>query len=271
MPTDLEGELLNFLLARLPQSRPYQGGVKSSCVYHSDRTPSFFVYYDHKWKKQWWFKCQGCGETGSLNKLLKKLQAHHLLLPETRFIRPDKEEDFPIYKLDVTIGFHRYYEYFRERGVSDSVSERFGFCMDFYAPGAVMPVYTDGRYHGYVMRNLDDRLPKYHISAGMDVSKVIWGLDDVNESETVYVTEGIIDAACLWSAGYQAVALISKESFKSKYHRLQGFCNTVLVPDNDKSGLATARELAREIGASIEFVPHEFKDVSEWRTHKKTS
>lgn len=265
----LDNNVLDYLLSRLPLAKPYQTGVKSSCVYHADRTPSFFVYFDYKHKQQWWFKCHGCGETGSVNKLLKKLQAHHLLLPEAKYIHESKRQAM-VHKVDTTIGFHRNYEYFRSRGITDDISKRFGFCMDYYTPGAVMPIYTDGRYQGYIRRNLDTSMPKYHISPGTDISNVIWGLDDVDESEPVYVTEGPIDAACLWSAGYQAVALVSKESFKSKYHRLQRFCNTVLVPDNDRAGLATAKQLAREIGASIEFVPRQFKDVSEWRTSRST-
>ena len=266
----LDDNTLDYLLHKLPLCTIYKEGTKSSCVYHSDKTPSLFVYFDAKHHFQYWFKCHGCGETGSLNKLLKKLHGYHLLRDEVKFI-PQNKKTFTKYEIDITLGFPRFYTYFRERGIIDTISKRFGFCMDFYHPGAVMPVYTDGLYKGYVRRNLNPTLPKYYISSGMDVANVIWGLDDVDESLPVYVTEGIIDAACLWSAGYQAVALISKESSKNKYFRLRKLCKPIFIPDNDKSGLRTASEFVRELGADVYFIPKEYKDVSEWRTKATNS
>jgi len=229
-----------------------------------------FIYYDERVHNAWWFKCHGCGETGPINKLLKKVGGHHLLLPEERFL-PTKVSNLgplTVYKRDDTVGLPREYGYFRQRGISDKTCYAFGFCMDLGAPAAVMPVYLDGLFQGSVRRNLDPSQPRYHISAGMDVSRILWGFDNVDTTRTVYVTEGIIDAACLWDAGYQSVALLSKESAKSKLDRLRALCSVVYVPDNDASGYRTCRTFINE-GIPVEFVPEPYKDVSEWRTGTK--
>lgn len=266
----LETKIYDELMNKLEHSIPRQGGIKSCCPFHWEKTPSFFIYYDNKWQNTWWFKCHGCGETGGLNKLFRRLRLPHLVSPEKRFQPTEEEKDFTVFRVDDTIALPRLYHYFLTRGVSEEVCRKFDFRFDLYHVGAVMPVYMDGFFRGSIRRNLDPYALKYHISTGMQVSKVIWGFDYVDDSQPIYVTEGIIDAACLWSNGLQSVALISKESALGKVKRLASFTKTIIVPDNDQSGIKTARELSRATGATIEFIPPQFKDVSEWCMSRRT-
>lgn len=264
----LDDAIATYLTATLAGVRSYREGLKACCPYHFERTPSLFIYFDETVHNTWWFKCHGCGETGPVNKLLKKVGGFHLLLPEEKFLPTKVSKTLTVYRRDDTVGFPRDYGYFRTRGISAKTCRRFGFCTDLGGPAAIMPVYLDGLFQGSVRRNLDPVQPRYHISAGMDVSRILWGFDDVDQTKTVYVTEGIIDAACLWDAGYQGVALLSKESAGSKLSRLRDLCSVVYVPDNDKSGYKTARDFINE-GIPVEFVPPGYKDVSEWRTGTK--
>lgn len=268
----LEPQIEAYLSARLPGYTPYREGFKAQCLWHDEKTPSMFVYFDTKHDLGWWMKCQGCGESGSINKLLKRVGAHHLLVTETRKIKVVRDK-VEVYRFDFTKSLPRHYWYFRQRGITDAVSERFGFCFDYSVPGGVMPLYCDHIYRGFIRRNLDPREPRYHISRGVDISESMWGFDAAHESnsKTIFITEGIIDAACLWSAGYAAIALLGK-NWEAKVDLLRNLVYAqpdrllVCVPDNDTVGLRNFKALAKRLPARLYTLPTQFKDVSDWAT-----
>lgn len=267
----LPDDVLEFLLLRLPGAKVYREGVVACCAYHDEATPSMFVYFDYKHTSSWWFKCQGCGKNGPLYNLVKRLKGLHLNLPAPAAIKRQMvKETIEVYQLDSTRSLPDHYSYFRSRGITDDVSRKFGFKMDYYTPGAIMPVYFERRYQGFIRRNFNPEERRYHISPGLDVGRAMWGYDAVPKEHTglIYITEGIIDAACLWAVGHPAVALLGKNWDRKLglLHSLARRGQLACFSDNDRTGLGNFKKLAQRLGARLHFPPLRFKDVSEWAT-----
>jgi len=238
--------------------------VQACCPFHSERTPSFFIFNSENPNyKGWFFKCHGCGESGTLNRLLKRFGYHKQL--DTHYKTPTRDAR-PVetpFKFDTSVGYPKYYDYFQSRGVSNIVVDLFGFRFDFAIPAAVLPVYTDFTYYGFIRRALDSSYPKYIIESGMDISHCLFGFDNCDPKNHTFVVEGIIDAACLWSQGKQAVAIIGTK-FEPKINHLAKLEKITYIPDNDSSGLITAQKFIKTFPhANIKLLPARLKDISD--------
>lgn len=270
-----------FLLLKLEHSRIYREGLLACCPWHKEDTPSFFIYFDEKQSQQWWFKChgQGCGKAGPLDFLLAKLKGHQFIRSTDglRALSPVNERTFNNYNIleeryliDDTRGLPDHYEYYYSRGISAKICKKFNFKYEYKNPGAVMPVYFLNHYQGYIKRNLDPSIERYYISPGLPINQVLWGYDEAINYQTVYITEGIIDAAVLWSNKKPAVAILGRH-WKQKLIYLRNIKNPICVPDNDSGGLKNFSELAKELSARTLLIPHRYKDISEYSTQRKTS
>jgi hypothetical protein len=72
----------------------------------------------------------------------------------------------------------------------------------------------------------------------------LWGLESWNLSETLFLTEGLFDAARLTARGYSAVAVFSNEPSRSAREWLYAACSNrrlVAVCDNDEAGRKLAK------------------------------
>lgn len=265
----LSKEVVGYLKSKISTLRPSGTGLLGLCIYHSERTPSMFIYYDDSYNHMWWFKCQGCGKTGPLNMLLKKLKGTQYLLPERKRLKPLQIIKKERRVVNETLVLPRHYWYFNQRGVSDAICKLFDFRMDYLYCGAIMPIYFQKTYKGFIRRNFGNDGPKYHISKYLDISQCFWGYDEAikHRGQTIYITEGIIDAAVLWSSGFPAIALLGKNYITKLCHlhtsRHKYKLSYCIYPDNDREGLSLAKNLSRDLGASIRFIDSKYKDVSE--------
>jgi len=266
LPSDIKADLLN----RLHDAREYRDGIKACCPYHDERTPSFYVSYYEK-AGGIIGKCFGCGKAVSLNGLLIYLRStlRHVIDPTIQRHAPQRESE-SVYRLDETVGYAMDEYPFAQRGIAGNVVQRFGFRVDYYTPALVFPVYYQYAYRGWIKRLLDPEAPfKYKIETSLPVLDIVWGYEDAidSESDTVYVTEGIIDAACLWSTGRAAIALLGKHPHKLKSLGLPSAKQWCLLPDNgDDKSLQSFLDTSRDLCAQIAFLPPEFKDVSDMIT-----
>lgn len=236
------------------------------CPFHDEKTPSMHI--NEVDNGVWVFYCFGCNEYGTINKLLNKIGSDHFLAPigthnNGKLIIPFNPMEH--FRLDFTKGFSFYYNYYRSRGITKNICDKFSLKFDFYYNRAVMPVYTHNKFMGAIFRNLNPDEIKYSIQDDMKTSIALWGYDKLDKNKKVYITEGIIDAACFWSQGLQAVALIGK-NWKEKAYLLKGM-HVVCVPDNsDPQSFKTFEGLRRELDGEFCFVPRGYKDVSEYVT-----
>lgn len=136
-------------------------------------------------------------------------------------------------------------------------------------PAAVMPVYTDHRYVGFVKRFLapEKNRSKYQLQKGSDFTSALWAFDDCNPLKTTIVTEGIIDAACWWTRGYQAVALVTGKQWRHKTKYLSKLTCPLYVPDNgDPHSLDTFYNIHKQFPGALCFIPRRYKDTSDFVT-----
>ena len=91
--------------------------------------------------------------------------------------------------------------------------------------------------------NNDPREGRYFTRV-VNGNTAVWGLESWNLSDTLFLVEGLFDAARLTSRGYSAVAVFSNEPSKNTREWLYAACSNrrvVAVCDNDVAGLRLAR------------------------------
>lgn len=70
-----------------------------------------------------------------------------------------------------------------------------GFCSSGkYAGRVVIPHLEDGEWRGFVARSMFGREPRYLTPRGMQRRHLLWGLEGLDHSHPVWVTEGVFDA-----------------------------------------------------------------------------
>lgn len=169
-------------------------------------------------------------------------------------------------------------DYFKERGLSDSIIEKFrlGYDDSYYADGdnnpdsviwkaAIIPYGT----HGYVARNTseDDSGERFRKKGFFN----IYNHETLEQPGTIFITEGEMDALSLETLGMHAIALggtgniqLLMESIRSvnvKHHYY-------ICLDNDAAGEEAANKLgAMMFQSGISFnrinLAHPYKDLNE--------
>lgn len=272
METELPNNVKSFILRTFDQVQPYKEGFKLCCPFHSEVTPSLFIYYWDK-KAHWFYKCHGCGDSGTIRSFLYKtkgpFETVHIFFPLPGIKTADVLESVGSNLMDITSTLADDYTYFKYRGIDSIISRFFKFKHSYSPEMAVMPIYMDWEYKGSVSRLIDPQMNyKYYIQPGTPIDKILWGLDLAKEMQQkyktdIFITEGIIDAACLWSIGLPAVAFCGSPKDSNSKKLLQ-FKNKIWIPDNDKSkSIETFSELSKKYGGNLFFLPPYYKDVSE--------
>jgi len=160
-------------------------------------------------------------------------------------------------------------EYFRKRGLSDEIIDKYKLCIGQLEgenfKRAILPYWENERVVYYTARALGDEKTRYkNFSGNVPVFNGHY-LKTVAKGETIFITEGVIDALTIESAGYKAIALggtkhanklidlIQKEKADERYIFITAF-------DNDTAGDDARRLFPYQ---SLE-IPANYKDVNEW-------
>ena len=142
--------------------------------------------------------------------------------------------------------------YFKERGLSDSVINRFnlGYDSSFNGIGGKwQAVIIPTSVSSYVARNTDKTSESRYKKFG----KIQFlNMDALKQNEPVFIVEGEIDALSVIEGGYNAIALGSLSNTHKFSEILETFTpkfsNKIIVClDNDKQGKAQATEFIKEL------------------------
>lgn len=104
--------------------------------------------------------------------------------------------------------------------------------------------YQRYRPNGSKKLNKDPREGKYFTKLLTNAEYALWGMESWSLSNTLFVTEGLFDAARLTDRGYSAVATLSNNVSSTLHSWLwcvSKFRNVVAVCDNDAAGLSLAK------------------------------
>lgn len=153
-------------------------------------------------------------------------------------------------------------EHTKESFLEDHLKER---CLDtsihtvWYGEGVVsFPIYQlDGALVGYQQYRPfapkavpnNPRLGRYYTRIRPDKYSV-WGLESWKFSNTLFICEGIFDAAKITASGYSAIAILSfdtTQATKAWLKTVRTMRDTVAVCDNDQSGKRLAKYATRHI------------------------
>lgn len=211
------------------------------------------------------FNCHHCNWSGNVNLTKKK-----------EYIKPPKVN------LEIS---DRMVKWFAKRGISETTianwkigeskeyfpqieKRRTAINFNYYREGELVNVkYRDGEKNFKLVK---------------DAELIFYGLDNIKEMDTIYITEGEMDALSLHEAGLYSVCSVPNGASKGN-QRLDYLDNCykyfeskeciVLCTDNDQAGLQLRDELARRFGQHrckyVEF--GDFKDANEILVEKGSS
>jgi len=140
----------------------------------------------------------------------------------------------------------------------------------FYRHKIIIPFYDNGKVIFLHGRNLDGTHPKYLNLVG--IGKPIFNLENLaklNNSDRVYICEGVFDAMRLEQEGYNAVGILGVTDFRPEEVELFRPYEVVLALDNDKAGQTMSDEIAKLFilkGKSVKqkILPEGIKDITDY-------
>lgn len=221
--------------------------------------------------KECWF-CHHCSWTGSLKKGGRYSDPH--------YVKPDylKPKILPKSSLPEKVA-----GWFNKRGISNEVLERNKIVVsDIYMPqveGFVsaigFPYWRDGEHINTKWR---DSKKNFRLEGGAEL--ILYGLDDITDSDTVIIVEGEMDKLSVEEAGYISCVSIpngapspnaknynSHFDFLAKAEPYLKDKKFILFVDADEAGQLLEKELVRRLGheyCTRVRLPDSYKDANEY-------
>jgi len=230
------------------------------------------------------FKCHNCGASMSFNNFLKQvdpaLQKQYTMekfkdghAGGRNFIVPEPEFKFEAPKFKVKINLPKASEnarsdgYLKARHLKSSkfyYAEKFKGFVNTLKPTfddtrydeerIIIPIYYNNNLIGLQGRSIDPNPVKYITVMLDDDAPKIYGLDDINNQEKVYVTEGPFDSTFL----HNSIAMCGADADVGKW----GISDPVWIYDNEPRNREIVNRINRTIdsGDSIVIWPNGMDD-----------
>jgi len=259
---------------------PNEEQIVIHCPFHEDRKESCAINLD----RGAWICFAGCGQ-GGLKSFLHKisgksweeinLEVGSQIDTNSLEINPlffgDEEkkvsEDLPYQKpesiLDIPDGHWIYKRGFTKKTILQWDCKTNNF-LDFMIPAKNQ----SQEIIGWVTRRTQ-AIPKYLFSKGFSKSKTLFGINKINDVETLYIVEGALDCMWLSQQGYSAVALLGASLSKKQIELLSTLHTKeiVLALDNDEAGKKGMEKATLDMGSrfliSYLNIPKKYKDLQE--------
>lgn len=250
------------MLSILPNGKLNQAQthIISDCVY-CGKENHFFVYTDER--RFGGHRCHKCGESGKLIKLLKFLRRTDLLVGvyedviKPVYIKPqylDIQYDLYNPTIELPYDAKRVYENYyldKERGFISTDYINFPVYVQKGKNEVLFPIYENYEIKGYSTRSTLSKsileangwLRWKHYPTGVNTSKLLYGLDNVENAKTAILVEGITDCISLYrKLELKTSGLCSVDTFGVKCSAMQaikllnaGVKNIILMYDNDSA------------------------------------
>lgn len=169
--------------------------------------------------------------------------------------------------------------YFQDRGISQEVINRFKLGYNPSTKQVIMPV--KGEF--YIRRSTNpmaQNKDRYRLPAG--IKKELFNAEALSQKKPVFITEGIIDALSIITAGHEALALPAATDINlledeiKKQNEAQSLPELILCLDNDEAGQKAAHELSeylkkKKLPHSAAIIPKEYKDANGYLKASKSA
>ena len=163
-------------------------------------------------------------------------------------------------------------EYLKSRGISLKAAKYFllGVTEKYGRKLISIPYFANGRIQGVKYRSIHDKI--YLAETGSDLKNILLNHQILSEPppDEVIITEGEMDALCLFSQGYKNVLSLSSGAGQAAtgdfIDDLRRVKNIYLCFDNDSEGKRATRELAKRLDYICKTIllPNGYKDINEY-------
>ena len=154
--------------------------------------------------------------------------------------------------------------YLTARAIPVDVQQK--YCTSQSDTAVSFPVYFKGNLINVKNRKLDSKVFWYQEK--LNINDYLYGIDNTKTGDTVYVVEGETDCLSVATAGLYGVGTFGANVSEKQIQLLKArYSRTVIVPDNDKVGVVSAKKLAKQLyplDAYICELPSTVKDVNEF-------
>jgi len=249
------------------------------CPFHEDSRQSCSINID----KGVWICFAGCGQ-GSLKHFVWKLSGKSWVEIQEEFETPTFDFDFGSFTSEVVeddvIDTPILYEgeltslqsnhSIYKRGFTKDILQKWG-CLENKYGDLVIPVSSSNEdVLGWITRRTWG-VPKYLYSKGFRKSKTLFGLNHLQNVDTLFVVEGVLDCMWLDQHGYPSVAILGASISPTQINLLSKYNpnEVVLCLDSDSAGQAGIKKATFDMNnrfmlSYVEF-PNNKKDFQEIR------
>tara|TARA_R110000765_G_scaffold210659_1_gene315808 strand:- start:844 stop:1704 length:861 start_codon:yes stop_codon:yes gene_type:complete len=214
-----------------------------SCPFHLDELPSCSINV----LVGKWICFAGCGQ-GSLASFLSKFTGQDIQTVQqniannaVEFAFDFFEKEFPhedeLSEVEYPGKRRMVPEWIFDRGFSRETLKAWDCGMNKYGD-LIIPVHdAKQRLVGWMERRIN-ATPKYLYSKGLRKSKLLFGEDKIESTQTICITEGALDTMWLNQNGYTSIALLGASLSYTQQNRLKALHpeEIVLCLDNDDAG-----------------------------------
>lgn len=155
--------------------------------------------------------------------------------------------------------------YFEGRKITKESMIKFALGYSENQDSVIVPMHNhENMCLGFVARTVEGK--EFKNTPGLPKSKILFNLNRIKASNTVYVVESSFDAIRLDQVGFPAVATLGANVSVSQIRLLEKyFNNVVLIADNDEAGVIMAEKLIEKLGAMVTVVnlDKKYKDIGD--------
>jgi len=155
--------------------------------------------------------------------------------------------------------------YFEGRKITKESMTKFSLGYSENQDSVIVPMHNhESLCLGFVARTVEGK--EFKNTPGLPKSKILFNLNRIKASNTVYVVESSFDAIRLDQVGFPAVATLGANVSVSQIRLLEKyFNNVVLIADNDEAGVIMSEKLIEKLGSMVTIVnlDKKYKDIGD--------
>ena len=251
--------------------------VMINCPFHSDRRESCALNLE----KGVWICFAGCGQGGlkgfikeysgkSWDEINADIQEEELDLDWNFLDEIITEQEPTKYEepegLETVPDSHWIYK----RGFTKSTIERWDCRINKYLDFMLPVKNIDNEVLGWIARRMN-AIPKYMYSKGFSKARALFGINQISDTNKIYLVEGALDCMWLNQHGYSSLAILGASISKNQVDLISSLrpSEVVLSLDNDEAGRKGIDKATVDMNnrflLSYLRLPKNYKDVQEIR------